>query len=147
MRKVGFLLVVLAAMLFGSAGGCNEEQLRRVDRAVADVNTAAQGVAAIPDGPAGALIPREVVMIMELLGLGAAAAFGIWQRIRASGLLERNADLSTTLKVVVDAIDLTGGEPAEAVKANVLETATTRHVYDTADAVIDEHRASKAGSV
>lgn len=142
-RKSGFLCVVLVAMLFGVAGGCNEEQLRRIDHAIADVNTATQGIAAIPDGPAGALIPREVTIIMELLGVGAAVAFGVWQKIRASGILERSEDLSVTLKAVVDAIDKTGGQEAENVKANVLAIATTRHVYDTADAVIDEHRASK----
>lgn len=74
-------------MLFGAAGGCNEEQLLRVDKAVADVNTIGQGVAAIPDGPAGALVSPDVHFIMELLGIGAAAAYGIWQRIRASGVL------------------------------------------------------------
>lgn len=142
-RKVGFLCVVLAAMLFGVIGGCNEEQLLRVDKIVADVNTAGQGVAAIPDGPAGALIPVDVRFIMELLGIGAAAAYGIWQKIRASGVLAEKQDLSVTLKAVVDAIDTTGGEPAENVKANVLAIATQRHIYDIADTVIDDHRTVK----
>jgi hypothetical protein len=144
-QKVGFLcLWALGVALLGLAGsGCNIEQLEKVDRIVADANTIGGGIAAIPDGPAGALIPREVVIIMELLGIGAAAAYGIWQRIRASGILERNADLSVTLKAVVDAIDKTGGQEAENVKANVLALATRRRVYDVADAIIDEHRAAK----
>lgn len=144
-RKSGFLCVVLAAMLFGVAGGCNEEQLRRVDQAVADVNTAAQGVAAIPDGPAGALIPPEVAIIMELLGIGAAAAYGIWQKIRASGVLARNADLSVTLKAVVDAIDASG-TAAEDVKTNIQAKMIERHVYDTADAIVDEHRSNRTAA-
>jgi hypothetical protein len=141
-RKIGFLCVVLAAMLFGTAGGCNEEQLRRIDRVVADVNTAGQEVAAIPDGPAGALIPAEVRIIMELLGIGAAAAFGIWQQIRASRVLERNTDLSVALRAVADGIDQ-AGESGQNAKAQIMAVMMQRRVYDTADVVVDEHRTKK----
>jgi hypothetical protein len=143
MRKVGFFILWPVCLALVGLAGCNEEQLAKVDRVVADVNTIGQGVAAIPDGPAGTLIPPEIAIILELLGFTGTLAFAIWQKIRASGVLARNADLSVTLKAVVDAIDKTGGQEAENVKANVLALATRRRVYDVADAIIDEHRAAK----
>lgn len=141
LRKGGLLCMVLAAVLL-SGPGCTDEQLAKIDKAVADANQAAQGIAAIPDGPAGALIPDQIKIIMELLGVGAAVAFGIWQRIRASGLLLKNADLVTTIRAVVDGIDASG-EKAEPVKVAIKSVMEKRHVYDTADAVVDENRSTK----
>jgi hypothetical protein len=124
------------------AGGCTEEQIAKIDKGVADANTAAQGLAAIPDGPAGALIPPQVRIIMELLGVGLAAAFGIWQKIRASGLLLKNSDLVTTIRAVVDGIDASGSK-AEPVKVAIQNVMRKRHVYDTADEIVDQNRSAK----
>jgi hypothetical protein len=144
MRKVGFFAVwsVVLAFVLSAGAGCTEEELARIDRGVADANTIGQGIAAIPDGPAGALIPPEVRIIMELLGVGLAAAFGIWQKIRASGLLSKNADLVTTIRAVVDGIDASGSK-AEPVKVAIQNVMQKRHVYDTADAIVDQNRSAK----
>lgn len=144
MRKVGCFTVwpvVLASLLFAGSS-CTEDQLKKIDKGLADANTAAQGLAEIPDGPAGALIPPEVRIIMELLGIGLAAAYGIWQKIRASGLLTKNADLVTTIRAVVDGIDASGSK-ADPVKAVIQTTMQKRHVYDTADAIVDANRSAK----
>jgi hypothetical protein len=141
MRRVGFLGVVLAFVLLAGPG-CTDEQLARIDKGVADANTAAQGVAEIAEGPAGGLIPDQVKIIMQLLGVGAAVAFGLWQKIRASGILLKNADLVTTIRAVVDGIDASGAA-AEDVKVAIKNVMEKRHVYDTADAVVDENRSAK----
>jgi hypothetical protein len=141
MRRVGFLGVVLAFVLLAGPG-CTDEQLAKIDKVVTDANTAAQGVAQIPAGPAGSLIPDEIKIIMQLLGVGAVVAFGIWQKIRASGLLEKNADLTTTIRAVVDGIDASGAA-ADEVKVAIQSVMEKRHVYDTADAVVDENRSAK----
>jgi hypothetical protein len=147
MRKVGFFIVWALVLAFVGLGGsgCDETQLQRIDRIVADANTAGQGVAAIPEGPAGALIPPDVKMIMELLGVGLAMAYAIWQQLRASGVLRKNADLSVTLKAVADGIDQAGPE-AENAKTQIQAVMMQRHVFDTADQVIDEHRSKKTAT-
>ena len=141
MSKVGFLRVVLGFVLLAGTG-CTDQQLAKMDKAVADANQVAQGVAEIPDGPAGSLIPPQVQLIMELLGVGAAIAFGLWQKIRASGVLAKNADLVTTIRAIVDGIDASGAAAAE-VKSTIKTVMEKRHVYDTADAVVDEMRSAK----
>lgn len=137
----GTISISLAFFLFAGSG-CTDQQLAQIDKAVADANQVGQGIAQIPDGPAGALIPPQVQLIMELLGLSGAVAFGLWQKIRASGLLEKNADLVTTIRAVVDGIDASGPQ-ADPVKAAIKTTMEKRHVYDVADATVDENRSAK----
>lgn len=84
-------------------------------------------------------IELYVSMAVSALGIFASA----WFKRKASQQAKTAKDRSVTLKTVVDAVDKTGGEAAENVKANVLALATTRHVFDMTDAIIDEHRASK----
>lgn len=139
-RRNGVLCLALLAGL--EMGGCTEQQLAKIDKAVADVNTVAEGVAAIPDGPAGALIPPQVRVILELLGFSGALAIAVWQRVRASGLLAKNADLVTTIRAVVDGIDASG-PAADPVKASIKTTMEKRRVYDVADATVDANRSVK----
>lgn len=144
-RKVGFFTVVLASVLFAGSG-CSPEQLQQIDRAVADANTIGQGIAAISDGPAGVLIPPEIRAIMVLLGVGAAAAYEIWQRIRLARVLERNQDLDVTLRALGDGIDQASPKAADDVKAQILAVMMQRRIYDKADRVVDEHRAKKTAA-
>lgn len=146
MKSHFLILVGLVAglALFAAGPSCSPDQLQRADRIIADVNTAGRGVAAIPDGPAGALIPPEVRLIMELLGVGAAVAFGLWQRVRASGLLETKQGLDVTLRAIVDAIDQAEPTAADPVKTQILANMLQRRIHGTADRLVDEHRTKLA---
>jgi len=75
--------MMIAAVCCCLAGGCTESQLEQGDAIVRDVNNIGQAIDQVASGPAGALIPPQVRQIMQLLGIGAAAAYGIWQKIRA----------------------------------------------------------------
>jgi hypothetical protein len=104
------------------AAGCGEQRLSRIDRLVADVNQTGQAIAAIPDGPAGPVIPDELRLILELVGVGTAGAYGLWQRIRASRLLERKQNITATLADVVKVIEqiqLERPELAAAIKGRI----------------------------
>lgn len=129
------------------AAGCSEEQLSRIDKGLADANElhadAGQVLDALRDSPAGPLIPPQVYQIMELLGVGLVVAIGIWQKIRASGLLSKNQDLVTTLKAVVDGVEAAGSK-ATPVKAKILETMRDREVYSVANPIVDQVK-SKPG--
>ncbi len=144
-RRLVATVVLSAGLLAGLVivPSCTPEQLAKIDQGVKDANTASEGAAAIATGPAGALIPPQIRLILQLLGFVGPLAVAIWEKIRASRVLEKNADLGTTLAAVVDAIDQADAESAEKVKANVMAIATRRRIFDTADALIDEHRTVK----
>jgi hypothetical protein len=138
MKKLVFGVIVLLA-----AVSCTPEQLARMDKAVADANLAAQGGAAIASGPAGPLLPANVRAILELVGIGGAATAIFYQRLRASGVLVKKADLAMTLAAVVDAIDQTDPQHAAAVKGNVKALMKSRQIFNMANAVVDENRSAK----
>lgn len=129
--------VVSTALLFGVWAGCTAEQLGIADRIVADANQAAQGAAQIAEGPAGGLIPVEVRAILELLGIGGALAVAIWQKVRASGVLEKNADLSVTLKAIVDAVEKLEPQAGGLAKAQIKQVMQAREIYATANPIVD----------
>ena len=75
-------IAIIMAVCFLLAGGCTEGQLDRGDAIAADVNSVGQAIGQVADGPVGDLLPPGVRQIMQLLGIGAVAAFGVWQKIR-----------------------------------------------------------------
>lgn len=145
MKKSSILLPLCLMLL---AAGCSQEQLASMDKHVQDVNQvvtgAGQTLDAIQQTPAGSLIPPQVYQIMEILGVGLAVAIGIWQKIRASGLLEKNQDLVTTLRAVVDGVEKAGSKAAP-VKASIKETMRDREVYSVANPIVDQVKTSPAG--
>lgn len=78
------------------------------------------------------------------MGLSALGIFlTAWFKRKATQEAQKAEGRSIALRAVTDAVDASG-EAGETVKANVLKVATDRRVYDTVDAVIDQHRNSKA---
>ncbi len=130
-----FLLLTLVTLLVGALG-CTDQQLASIDHAVTDANTAAHGISAVAQGPAGAILPPQVRIIMELLGIGATAALGIWKWLQASGLLKKNQDLVMTLKAVCDGVSASG-KKADPVKAQIKQIMLDREVYSTANPIVD----------
>jgi len=143
-RTVLFCTVVLASF---AIGGCTVDQVDRVDQVAADVNAVGQAITEVSQGPAATLLPPEVIRIMQLLGIGAAAAVAIWQKLKASGLLTRNRQLVATLGAVADGIDQSPPATAKAVKDQIKRRMEQRHVYDTADAIIDSVRSERRAGV
>jgi hypothetical protein len=137
---------VVSALLLCGAAGCTPEQLGQLDRAAGEVNAVGDAVTQISHGPAAGIIPPDVLAIMEIAGLGLAAAYAVWQRIRASGLLQKNQDLAVTIKAIADGIDASGDKAADDVKAHVLAVMMQRRIYDRADRVVDSVRTKKGAT-
>jgi hypothetical protein len=144
------LCTVLLSSTLLLAAGCSEQQLASIDRAVADVNAVVTGadrtLDAVQDSPAGSLIPPQVYQIMEILGVGLVVAIALWQKIRASGLLEKNQDLVTTLRALVIGVEKAGPEAAP-VKAAIKETMRDLEVYSVANPLVDQVKALPAGKI
>lgn len=82
MRRWFAMLILSLGLSLAILPGCSEEQLSDVDKALADVNSVSEGLSDFARGPAGAVLPPMVRTLMELLGIGAAAALGVWKQIR-----------------------------------------------------------------
>jgi len=139
-HTINALLCIFAFTVAGCIGlaGCDALELQRMDEIMADVNAVGQTIGQIPDSPAGALIPVEVRTIMEVLGLGAAAAYGFWMKLRRDGVLADNQKLRLTGKAIVAGIErLDGGAQAAAKEAVGAEMAA-RHIRDTGRAMVEE---------
>jgi len=118
--------------------GCSEQELQRWDGYVADACDVGQTIGALPDSPAGPLIPAEVRLIMEILGLGTAAAYGIWQKIRKDGVLAEKQSLTLTAKAIVNAIEKLPAEPQELVKSNVGAEMARMRIRDAGSAEVEK---------
>jgi len=122
---------VLCGLLTIGAAGCAEEDLQRVDRALADVNAVGQTVSGLPDSPAGALIPPGVRTIMEILGLGTAAACAFWQKIRKDGILAEKQTLQLTTRAIVAGIEDVDQAARAAIKEAVAAQMARRNIRDS----------------
>lgn len=81
MKKWTFQAIIFLVVVLGPPG-CTDPQRREIDRIIADVNQVGQGIAAAAHGPAAPLIPPELRLIMELVGIATAGAYGTWQTMR-----------------------------------------------------------------
>jgi hypothetical protein len=145
--QIALILVCLGALVVGIAASpsCSPAQLAGADKAVKDVNDAAQKAKQLAESPeAAALIPSPVRSILELLGFAGAAACGIWQKIRASKILERKQDVDVALGAVVDAIDQLDLKAGDPIKAKIKQTMRDREIFTRANAIVDEHRSKLA---
>jgi len=131
-------IAAVCGVLTLSAAGCNEEQLKKGDAITRDANAIGQAISDLADSPAGALIPPGVRAIMELLGLGTAAAVVAWQKIRKDGILNEKQKLTLTTKAIVDGIERLGGNEQVKVKAAVREEMARRNIRDTGRQVVEE---------
>lgn len=118
--------------------GCSEQELQRWDRTMADVCDVGQTIGGLPDSPAGPLIPAEVRLIMEILGLGTAAAWGLWQKLRKDGVLAEKQSLALAAKAIVNAIERTPQNTQRAVKAKVGEEMARMKIRDAGSAEVEK---------
>jgi hypothetical protein len=145
LRRTLFWVVVSSAVL---CAGCTEEQLRQVDRAVADANAAAHvpaAVASAANAAAPGIVPPQVQSILELLGFAGVAGVAVWQRIRASGALAKVETLTATGKAIVRGVDNAGRanpEGVEHVKAEILAEMQRKGIEPEARETVRELKAS-----
>lgn len=125
--------VVSASILY--VGGCAEQNLATADKIIADANTVADALGAVPGSPVGALLPPQVAAILKLLGLGGAVAFSTWQEIRRRGLL-------TAGKVIVRAVESTDEQTAARVKVAVETEARKANAEPQVRATVKKLKAS-----
>lgn len=135
MGKVKLTLVFVLVLVFAAftPGGCNEDQLHQADQTMADVNAMGTIARDIAQSPAGQAIPPPIRFIMELLGISAVAAYGIWQRSRRNGL-------STTLRAIADGVDTAPTEASDQVKQRIKQVMDIRQIRSLADPIVDAHR-------
>jgi hypothetical protein len=126
--------MVSAALL---SAGCEVEELQRVDRIVADVNDVFAGAAEVTDGPARRLIPEPWRTAIGLLGFVGAAAVAVWEKIRASRVLEKNADLTLTTRAIVQGIEAAELHAKDSVKPAIADRMKQLRIYDTADPIVE----------
>lgn len=87
--------ILIVAILIG---GCTEDQLRKGDKIVGDVNTVAQGAQAALESPAGQMVPPEW-KLYGVLGIGLANGLIItWEEWR-------NRQMKKTTKAIVKGIE------------------------------------------
>lgn len=133
-KRVLFLAMVSAALY---AAGCETEDLQQVDRIVYDVNDAFSGAAEIADGTAGRLIPEPWRTALALLGFLGPAAIAIWEKIRASKILEKNAELTLTTRAIVQGIEAAELHAKDSVKPAIADRMKQLRIYDTADPIVE----------
>jgi hypothetical protein len=138
-KTIVFSGLVAAALLF-TPGGCSPEQLTQADKTMTDVNEIGRAVDQFVASPAGNTLPPVIRMIMELLGVGALAAFGIYKQIRLGQVQGKSDQVSLTLRAVADAVDKLTPSVAKAVKGQVREVMDDRQIRSLADPIVDEHR-------
>ena len=131
MTRMRGLTALVVVGLLAAAAGCNEDQLRRADRIFGDVNSVGQTIAQLPDSPAGPLIPPDVAAIMKILGIGAAGAYAVWQKIRANGTMK-------TLKAVTAGVEATDEAVQATVKGAVGEAMKAAGIYARGKAIVNE---------
>ncbi len=139
MKTSNFVLVGLVAALatFIALPSCTGPQLQRADRIFADVNTAGTIARDVAKAPA---LPSPVRTGAELLGLAALGMFGLWEKIRASKILEKSEEKSVALNAIADGVDQAPPTAAADVKASIKGVMMAREILSTANAVIDAHR-------
>ncbi len=77
MKRAFVIFGLLCASLLS---GCTEEQIDQGEQILTDANSVAEGLSDFADGPAGVLLPPGFRAAVELVGISAAAALGVWQK-------------------------------------------------------------------
>ena len=136
-----------AQLTAAQAAGADSQTLASLQAALAEVMAQKPGVeqflslarASLARAKENPTTAGEIELYLSM-GLSALGIFGsAWFKRKATQQAQRSEVRGVALRTVADAVDVSG-EAGETVKANVLKVATDRHVYDTVDAVVDEHR-------
>ena len=128
----------LAIVFVFVVAGCTAEQIASIDQGVADANAIAQTIGGLPGSPAGPLIPAPIRAILELVGIGGAAAYGIWQNARKKLLQNANDRLKLTGKAIVAGVDRAPPNTAEEVKALISAEMDRLAIRDAGRATVKE---------
>jgi hypothetical protein len=132
-----FVTIVASACLLAlcAGGGCNEQQLQRIDQAMADVNSAGDIATGVAGSPAGQALPVEIQLIMGILGIGASLAAAIWKHLRAQGL-------AVTAKTIIRAVEQMPADVQSQIKPEVERQMLREGVWAKANAIVDELKKS-----
>lgn len=131
MRMRQFCLMLACSCLVGIAAGCSPDQIEKIDKVVGDVNTVADGLSDVASGPAGAVLPADVRLVMKLLGVSAAVALALWQRVRGKAVRR-------TGSAVVAAIESLPSAEKAAVKRAVKSELVKRRMFSKGNKVVEE---------
>ena len=142
MKTAAIIILSAAAMtaLFCGCPGCNEKQTDDIENLAADANAIGTGLQDLADGPVGDMLPPGVRRLMEMLGLGAAAAYTIWRQMQAT----RAKQAGSAILAAVDKLPGTKdsgvqGEVKKAVKTEMIG----REIYSKANAIVDLWKAKR----
>jgi len=120
--------------------GCTEEQIKQVDRTVADANDIVAGVAALLETPpARAFIPPDI----QLYGAAAIAmtsiVFNGWQKIKG------NLMKKTTKAIVrgIEVADKPKSNPMSAVKKSIETQMKLSGVLDKGNKLVDQLKVAR----
>lgn len=128
--KVTSILLVLLAV-----AGCTQEQGDKIDKGMADANAIGDALQEITEGPVGDMLPSGVKSTMQVLGVAAATALGIWQQMRAKVVKQ-------TASAVLAGIERLPRERKKETKAAVKAEMDERNIYTKANAVVDKLKTS-----
>lgn len=128
---------IICAALIVTPIGCDEEQIRTVDRIVSDVNSVSTGARAVLQSPAGQAVPSDIRLMIELaLGLVSAGTIG-WQKWRS-------VIMTKTTKAIVRGVEKTApaGNPDvqtnNLVKMNIQQQMIKAGVFDQGNKIVDK---------
>ena len=138
MRTATMIILSAAAMtaLFCGCPGCNEQQSDDIDDLAADANAIGKGLQEFAEGPAGDLLPPAVRRIMQMLGIGAAAAYTIWRQMQSKTVQQ-------TGSAVLAAIEKLPENQRQDVKAAVKDEMISREIFSKANAIVDALKAKR----
>ena len=129
----GLLCVVLLT-------GCDQKQIGKADQFFSDANSWGDLLRLIPETPAGVILPPVIRLIMEILGVTAAAALVIWQQIKHK-LTKKT--LTAVTKGVQQLDDKSRQEVKDLVEAEMVELAKeSGMLYRKMNAEVDRAKAS-----
>jgi len=140
-----------AQLTAAQAAGADSATLAKLQAALAEAQAQKPGVeqfltearAQLAKAKENPTIAGEIELYVSM-GLSALGIFGsAWFKRKAAQQARKAEDRSVALRAIADGIDASG-EAAENVKTNIQAKMIERHVYDVADAVVDEHRSTKA---
>jgi hypothetical protein len=136
LKNATVLLVMGLVTLF--ALGCEEQQLERADRIVADANSIISAGGAILQSPAGALLPPG----FQLYGAAGIAIASIilnsWQKVRANLMTK-------TTKAIVKGIESaeTKQNPSNPIKVAIGNEMRAAGIYDKGNLIVDQLKVAR----
>ena len=134
-----YWLVVTVCLIVGfSMGtnfGCEEMQLERMDRIVADANSITATGGLLLESPAGDMLP-PVIKLYGAVGLALASiAVNSWQKVRS-------VLMTKTTKAIVKGIDAVEKQaktnPTNPVKESIRTEMIKAGVYDRGNQIVDK---------